>query len=100
MSLDYSLIGVVLLVAGVIVIAIEGALAAAWSLRIGRRSRELSERLAKEQSELQAGVEHLRLGLAEMEALWQPYGRLLRWLRHPIVIALMQSLVRRGAAAR
>jgi hypothetical protein len=42
----------------------------------------------------------LRLAVAEMEVLWQPYGRTLRWLRHPIAIALLQSYMRRRGAAR
>jgi hypothetical protein len=28
--------------------------------------------------------------------LWQPYSRLLGWLQHPIVVALIQSFLRRA----
>ena len=100
MELDYGLIGIALLVIGVVAIAVEGALAAVWTLRLSRRARALSERLADEQSRLQSDLSRLRLALAQTEALWQPYGRLLRWLRHPIAIALLQSYARRRAAAR
>jgi len=99
-ELDYGLIGIALLVIGVVAIAAEGALAAVWTLRLSRRARALSERLADEQSRLQSDLSRLRFALAETEALWQPYGRLLRWLRHPIAIALLQSYARRRAAAR
>ncbi|HKW58160.1 MAG TPA: hypothetical protein VJR46_00145 [Candidatus Dormibacteraeota bacterium] len=96
----YSLLGLDLLVLGLAVIVFEFALAVRWSLRISRRARALSERLSDERGRLQADVARLRLALAEMEVLWQPYGRLLRWLRHPITIALLQSYARRRAAAR
>ena len=100
MNVDYGLIGIALLVIGVVAIAIEGALAAFWSFRISRKARALSERLATEQGKLQGDVERLRLAIAETEALWQPYARLLRWLSHPLTIALMQSFARRLAATR
>jgi hypothetical protein len=99
-GLDLGLVGIWLLILSVVAIALEGALAAVWSLRLTRKARALSERLAEERGRLQSDVERLRLALAEMEVLWQPYGRLLRWLRHPITIALLQSYARRRAAAR
>lgn len=88
------------MVIGVAAIVVEGVLAMLWSLRIARRGRELSLRLASEQARLRADVERLRATLAETQVLWQPYRRLLRMLRHPLAIALMQSLARRRAAAR
>ena len=100
MRLNYETIGIAMLIAGVVAIIIEGAVAALWSLRVSRRARVLSERLASEQGKLQADVERLRQAMAETEALWQPYARLIRWLRHPITIALIQSCARRRQAAR
>ena len=47
MELDYGLIGIALLVIGVVAIAVEGALAAVWTLRLSRRARALSERLER-----------------------------------------------------
>jgi uncharacterized protein YlxW (UPF0749 family) len=93
-------LGIGLLVVAVVAIAAEAALAGIWSARIARRSRALSERLAAEQSRLQADVERLQAALAEMAALWQPYRRLLRWLQHPLAIALLQSLARRRGVVR
>jgi hypothetical protein len=49
---------------------------------------------------LEADLERLRMALDETAVLWQPYRRLLRWLQHPLAIALVQSLMRRRAAAR
>jgi len=100
LKLDYNLIGIVLLVIGIVAIAFEGALVAAWTLRLSRRAQALSERLADERGRLQSDVERLRLATAQTQALWRPYGRLLRWLRHPLTIALIQSYARRRAAVR
>ena len=99
-GVDLGLVGIWLLVGSLVAIVIEGVLAAVWSTRLARKAKALSERLAEERARLQSDVERLRLAVAEMEVLWQPYGRLLRWLRHPITIALLQSFARRWAAAR
>lgn len=90
-------IGVWLLVAGAAAIVIEGALAAVWSLALGKRTRALAEKLQAEQTLLEDDVRGLRLALEEMEQLWRPYGRALRWLRHPLAIALLESYARRRA---
>ena len=97
---DLSWIGVWLLVFGVAAIILEGVVAMIWSLRLARRGRELRKRLMSEQTQLHSDVERLRAALAETEVLWQPYRRLLRWLRHPLAIALMQSYARRRASVR
>lgn len=100
MSMDFGWIGVWLLVVGVMAIVIEAVLAAVWGLRVGRRAQMLSIRLASEQRLLKSDVERLQRALEATRALWRPYQRWLRWLRHPLVIALLQSYARRRAAAR
>ncbi len=100
MQPDWSLVGEWLLVGSIIVIAIECVLAVAWSMRLARHGQALQARLVQEQGRIQSDVERLRLALAETVVLWQPYGRLLRWLRHPLTIALLQSFARRRAAPR
>ena len=97
---DLGWIGVWLLVASWALILIEGVLAILWTVRVSRSAAVLSARLSSEQAALQGDVARLQESLEEMRTLWQPYRRLLRWLRHPITIALMQSLMRRRAAAR
>jgi hypothetical protein len=97
MSWDPGWVGVWLLVAGAVAIVIEGVLAAVWALAVGKRTRVLAERLQAEQTMLEEDVRRLRLALQEMELLWQPYGRALRWLRHPLIVALLQSYARRRA---
>ena len=95
---DLSWVGVWLLVIAFGVIVIEGVLAALWTMRIAKRSRVLSQRLAAEQAQMQAESARLKAELADMEVLWQPYRRLLRLLRHPIALAVLQSYARRRAA--
>ncbi len=93
----YAWIGVWLLVGSAVVILIEGVLAAVWALAVGRRTRTRAERLQAEQVLIDEDVRRLRLALEETERLWRPYGSALRWLRHPLAIALMQSYARRRA---
>jgi hypothetical protein len=97
---DPQWIGIWLLVVSLVLIVFEGALAAIWSLRLSRKARAISELMASQRVVLNADVERLRASIAETHELWQPYRRLLRLLRHPLTIALMQSLARRGVAAR
>jgi hypothetical protein len=94
---DYGLIGIYLLIAAAVLIVVESVLAALWGLRIARRSKALNERLLSERANLEADVARLLMTLDEMTVLWEPYGRLFRWLQHPLVIALMQSVARRAA---
>ncbi|MEO8744015.1 MAG: hypothetical protein ABI334_10635 [Candidatus Dormiibacterota bacterium] len=93
-------IGVWLLVAGVVAIVFECALAAAWGIAFGKRTRALALRLEEERALLEEDIARLRAALEETSRLWRPYNRALRWLRHPITIALLQSYARRRAAAR
>jgi len=65
---------------------------------MGRRMQALSQRLASQRAEIEADVEKLRRAIEETRVLWRPYGRILRWLRHPLVIALLGSYRRRRAA--
>lgn len=100
MRIDLGWVGIWLLVFAAVLVAVELAMMGVWSFRLARRSQALSARLMSQQAELQADVERLEASLAETRELWRPYARLLRWLRHPIAIALIQSYARRRAAAR
>ena len=99
-SSELGWIGIWLLVIGVAAALGELALVGVWGARLARRSRVLNERLLAQRAQLRADVERLQASIDETGVLWQPYGRLLRWLRHPIAIALLQSYARRRAAAR
>jgi len=91
-------IGIWLLAVAVIAIIVELALMAVWGLAMGRRMQALSQRLASQRAEIEADVAKLRRAIEETRALWRPYERILRWLRHPLVIALLGSYRRRMAA--
>ena len=94
---DLQSIGIWLLIASAVVIVFEGVLAGIWALRLSRKARTMSELLAAQQTIIYADLERLRANIAESHELWQPYRRLLRLLRHPLTIALMQSYARRAA---
>jgi hypothetical protein len=93
-----SAIGIWLLAAAVIVIIIELTLMAVWGLAMGQRMQALAQRLASQRAEIEADVAKLRRAIEETRALWRPYRRVLRWLRHPLVLALLGSYGRRMAA--
>ena len=88
-------VGVALLVAAGLAILIEGAVAAVWGVGVARQATKLSERLQAERGLLEADLEKLRLATAETRRLWRPYRTGLRWLGHPLTIALWQSYRRR-----
>jgi hypothetical protein len=91
-------LGVGVLVAASLAIVIELALVAIWGLAVGRRTRDLADRVAVERRLLEADVQRLRFAIEETRLLWRPYRRALRWLAHPFVIALLQSLRKRVVA--
>jgi len=88
-------VGVILLVAAGLVIVIEAVVAGLWGAAVARRAAKLSERLETERGLLEADLEKLRLALEETRRLWRPYRVALRWLGHPLTIALWQSYRRR-----
>lgn len=93
-------IGVWLLVVSAVAIVVEGALAAVWSASLVKRSRALSEGIETQRALIEADLERLRAAVEEARRLWRPYERILRWVRHPLAIALLESLARRRAGAR
>jgi hypothetical protein len=97
---QWGWLGVWLLVLSFVLILVEGALAGIWTARLSKRAQALSEQLATERGLIESDLQRLRMALEETERLWQPYRRVLRWLRHPLVAALVQSYARRRAAAR
>jgi hypothetical protein len=88
--------GVVLLVLAVLAILVEAALAAVWGRAVAKRAQNLTERMNIERAMLESDLEKLRLAMEETRRLWRPYRKILRWLRHPLTIALWQSYRRRG----
>jgi hypothetical protein len=93
-------LGVTLLIVCVVMIGFEGYLLASWTWQLAKRAQLLSERMATEQLLLKTDMDQMMAQLEVTAVLWQPYGRALRWLRHPLAIALLESFVRRRATAR
>jgi hypothetical protein len=91
-------IGVWLLVAGALAILVELVLMGVWGAALARRMLAITKRLESERAQIQADLERLKAALEETQALWRPYRRILRWLNHPIVLAVFASLRRRMAA--
>jgi hypothetical protein len=67
---------------------------------MGKSARRLAERIETERGMIESDLNRLRLAIEETRRLWKPYRRALRWLRHPLVVALLQSYARRRSAAR
>jgi hypothetical protein len=92
-----SSVGPWLLVLGVAVILLEGAVASVWSVRLARQGRALGAILERERGLVQADVGRVRETFEETRRLWEPWRRALRWLRHPLVAAVLASFWRRVA---
>ena len=93
-------IGVWLLVGSVVAIVLEGVVAAVWGTALARHSVALAERVQSERTLIEADLERLRAAIEETRRLWRPYRSVLRWVRHPLAIALLESYARRRAGAR
>lgn len=92
-------IGVWLLVVSAVAIVVEGVLVAVWTASLVKRSRAVSEAIETQRGLIEADLERLRAAVEEARRLWRPYERILRWVRHPLAIALLESLARRRAGA-
>ncbi len=93
-------LGIWLLVGSVVVIVIELAVISIWAMRLARRARALAVVLMTERGLVEADVARLRATVEETRRLWRPYERVIRMLRHPLLIALVGSYRRRWAARR
>jgi hypothetical protein len=91
-------VGIGLLVAAGLALVVEVAFASVLALAVARRASTLAERLEAARGIMESDLEKLRLALEETQRLWRPYRTALRWLGHPLTIALWQSYLRRGRA--
>ena len=93
-------IGVWLLVVSAAAIVVEGVIAAVWGASLVKRSRALSAGIETQRALIEDDLARLRAAMEETRRLWRPYERMLRVVRHPLAIALLESLARRRARAR
>jgi len=92
-------IGPWLLVAAGVVILVEVLVLAIWTRRLAKGGQALALMVTTQQALVQADLQRLQATLEETRRLWAPYRRALRWLRHPLVAALLASFWRRWRAA-
>ncbi len=77
------------------IILIELIVGGVWSARLARRSQAVVAAIQSERGLIEADLARLRAAMDETRRLWQPYRRVLRWLRHPLVVALIGYYRRR-----
>ena len=94
-----GLIGPWLLGAAGVVILVEVLVLAIWTRKLAKGGQALAVMVTTQQALVQADLQRLQATLEETRRLWAPYRRALRWLRHPLVAALLASFWRRWRAA-
>lgn len=85
-------------VAGLLAIVIELALIAPRAIRLLKKGRMLTAMLEENLRLTNHELEILRQSQAETRALLKPYRRVARYLRNPLVVALLASYRRRRRA--
>ena len=93
-------LGIWVLVGSSVVVVLELAVAGVWSARLARRGRAVALALQEQRGAVESDVARLRAALEETRLLWQPFARMLRFLRHPLVVALIASYRRRWFGVR
>jgi hypothetical protein len=93
-------VGVGLLVIAGLAIVVEGVLGVVWAAGMTRRTQLIAERLNTERRMLESDLEKLRSAMEETKRLWRPYRRIIGWLQHPLIIALVGSYSRRRRLLR
>ena len=94
-----ALAGQVMLVAGATLLVAGLAAVLPRLLRVRRRARLVQARLAAAEVDTRLALELLLRQRAETDALLDPWRRLLRWARHPLVVATVRWYLRRRARA-
>ena len=95
-----GLVGRALLAAGAALVAVGLVAVLPAVLRVRRRALALEAAVAEARGEILAGLALLAERRAETEVLLAPWRRLLRWARHPLVVATVQWYGRRRRARR
>jgi hypothetical protein len=90
-------IGIGVLIAAGVALVIEAALLAVWGLTMAKRVKVLREQVETGRAEIDEDLTRLKAALEETRRLWETYRRLLRWVNHPLAIALLGSFRRRLA---
>jgi hypothetical protein len=90
-----GLIGRILLIAGALLTAAAVAAVLPQALRVRRRALALQARVVAARLETDEALAVLRARRAETDRLLAPWRTLLRWARHPLVVATLEWYRRR-----
>lgn len=82
-------------VIGLIAILVELALILPKALRLNRQLGTLVEALDRARVAIESDLAAVGVSHAEVQVLWKPYKRVMRWLSHPLTVALLASYRRR-----
>lgn len=94
------LVGSTMLVAGAAIVVLAVLSVVPRLLRVRRRALALRAVVEATQRDALTALALLEAQRAETQALLVPWRKLLRWARHPLVVASLQWYRRRRAASR
>lgn len=94
-----ALIGQAMLAAAAVLVVAALARLVPRLLRVRRRARAIQAKVTLLQQEGISTLTLLEARAVEREALLEPYRRLARWLRHPLVVASVDWYLRRRRRA-
>jgi len=95
-----GLVGRVLLVAGPVLLVVAALTVVPPLVRVRRRAMLVRARVEAARRETQVAVALLEAQRGETDELLRPWRTLLRWARHPLVVATFAWYRRRSAARR
>jgi hypothetical protein len=82
-------------VIGLVAILIELVLIVPRALRLNLQAAVLVDSIEETRVAIEASLAELRTAGRETHILWRPYRRVVRWLSHPLTIAVFESYRRR-----
>ena len=88
-------IGIAMVVIGLIAILIEVGLIVPRAIRLNRLLSVLIEAIDEARLAIESDLAQISASGRETHLLWKPYRRILRWLSHPLTVALFASYRRR-----
>jgi len=96
-----GLVGRAMLAAGAVLVLVSVLLVLPRAIRVRRRALALRAALLAARGDVLVALALLEVRSAERQALAEPWRRLLRWARHPLVVASVEwySRHRRRRAA-
>lgn len=94
-----ALIGQAMLAVAAVLLVVAVVAVVPRAVRVRRRARAVQAKVAIIEQEGRSTLALLEARAVEREALLEPYRRVLRWARHPLVAASLDWYVRRRRRA-